>query len=168
MVGISKSSWSHGLANWVNQGNAPICIDASPYPVWNDWEASQRDLFITDLNDSSNPHPQYYSSEARITFDDINDRVQINQSNTSILSKTPFNNSSDDGVNDWYHSQGIFSGKNPNLLELSNQNGFQFGKADKNSSPTSSTSTASTDGSGNTVKTASPRRKNNRKRKNIF
>ena len=50
MVGISKSSWSHGLANWVNQGNAPICIDASPYPVWNDWEASQRDLFITDIN----------------------------------------------------------------------------------------------------------------------
>ena len=50
MVGVSKSSWSHGLANWVNQGNAPICIDASPYPVWNDWEANQRDLFMTDIN----------------------------------------------------------------------------------------------------------------------
>ena len=50
MVGVSKSSWSHGLANWVNQGSAPICIDSSPYPVWNDWEANQRDLFITDIN----------------------------------------------------------------------------------------------------------------------
>ena len=38
------------MANWVNQGNAPICIDASPYPVWNDWEANQRDLFMTDMN----------------------------------------------------------------------------------------------------------------------
>ena len=37
-----------GLVNWVNQGNAAICIDESPFPVWDDWEASQRDLFITD------------------------------------------------------------------------------------------------------------------------
>ena len=37
-----------GLVNWVNQGNAPICVDESPFPVWDDWEASQRDLFITD------------------------------------------------------------------------------------------------------------------------
>ena len=50
MIGVSKSSWQAGLVNWVNQGNAPICIDESPYPVWDDWEANQRDLFITDLN----------------------------------------------------------------------------------------------------------------------
>ena len=37
-----------GLVNWVNQGNAPICVDEAPFPVWDDWEASQRDLFITD------------------------------------------------------------------------------------------------------------------------
>jgi len=48
LIGVSKSSWSMGLVNWVNQGNAPICIDESPFPVWDDWEASQRDLFITD------------------------------------------------------------------------------------------------------------------------
>ena len=50
LVGVSKSSWQAGLVNWVNQGNAPICIDESPYPVWDDWEADQRDLFITDVN----------------------------------------------------------------------------------------------------------------------
>jgi len=42
--------WSSGLSNWVNQGSAAICIDESPYQVWNDWDASQRDLFITDKN----------------------------------------------------------------------------------------------------------------------
>jgi hypothetical protein len=42
--------WSTGLSNWVNQGSAAICIDESPYQVWNDWDASQRDLFITDKN----------------------------------------------------------------------------------------------------------------------
>ena len=42
--------WSSGLSNWVNQGSAAICIDKSPYQVWNDWDASQRDLFITDKN----------------------------------------------------------------------------------------------------------------------
>ena len=50
LIGVSKSSWQAGLVNWANQGNAAICIDDSPYLVWDDWEAIQRDLFITDLN----------------------------------------------------------------------------------------------------------------------
>ena len=50
LIGVSKSSWQAGLVNWANQGNAAICIDQSPYLVWDDWEAIQRDLFITDLN----------------------------------------------------------------------------------------------------------------------
>ena len=50
LIGVSKSSWQAGLVNWANQGNASICIDESPYLVWDDWEATQRDLFITDLN----------------------------------------------------------------------------------------------------------------------
>ena len=45
---MSKSSWSVGLGNWTSQGTASICIDEAPYQVWDDWEASQRDLFITD------------------------------------------------------------------------------------------------------------------------
>ena len=47
---MSKSSWIGGIDNWVNQGSAPICVDSSPYLIWNDWNASQRDLFITNQN----------------------------------------------------------------------------------------------------------------------
>ena len=47
---MSKSSWVGGIDNWVNQGSAPICVDSSPYLIWNDWNASQRDLFITNSN----------------------------------------------------------------------------------------------------------------------
>ena len=50
LIGVSKSSWQAGLVNWTNQGSAAICIDESPYLVWDDWEAIQRDLFITDLD----------------------------------------------------------------------------------------------------------------------
>ena len=50
LVGVSKSSWSNGLANWTGQGSASICIDQNPYQVWNNWGANQRDLFITDLD----------------------------------------------------------------------------------------------------------------------
>lgn len=50
LVGVSKSSWSNGLTNWTSQGSASICIDQNPYQVWNEWGASQRDLFITDLD----------------------------------------------------------------------------------------------------------------------
>ena len=49
LIGVSKSSWQAGLVNWVNQGDSAICIDESPFLVWDDWEASQRDLFITDI-----------------------------------------------------------------------------------------------------------------------
>ena len=50
LIGVSKSSWIGGIDNWVNQGSAPICVDSSPYLIWNDWNASQRDLFITNSN----------------------------------------------------------------------------------------------------------------------
>ena len=50
LVGISKSSSSIALSNWTAQGSASICIDEAPYQVWSNWAATQRDLFITDLN----------------------------------------------------------------------------------------------------------------------
>ena len=50
MIGISKSSWQNGLVNWTNQGSAAICIDESPYLVWDDWEANHRDLYISDIS----------------------------------------------------------------------------------------------------------------------
>tara|TARA_B100000073_G_scaffold336617_1_gene331621 strand:- start:570 stop:1097 length:528 start_codon:yes stop_codon:yes gene_type:complete len=48
LIGLSKTSWLAGLQNWVNISSAPICVDESPYPIWNGWGASQRDLFITN------------------------------------------------------------------------------------------------------------------------
>ena len=50
LIGVSKSSWQNGLVNWTNQGSAAICIDESPYLVWDDWEANHRDLYISDIN----------------------------------------------------------------------------------------------------------------------
>ena len=50
LIGVSKTAWIGGLNNWLNQGNAPICIDSPPYLIWNDWDVSQRDLFITNLD----------------------------------------------------------------------------------------------------------------------
>ena len=32
----------------MNISSAPICVDESPYPIWNGWGASQRDLYITN------------------------------------------------------------------------------------------------------------------------
>ena len=48
LVGVGKSNESSGLENWTEGNNAPICADNQPYPVWNDWNATQRDLYITD------------------------------------------------------------------------------------------------------------------------
>tara|TARA_S200000501_G_scaffold93489_1_gene86834 strand:- start:38180 stop:38665 length:486 start_codon:yes stop_codon:yes gene_type:complete len=28
--------------------DAPICADETPYPIWNSWNATQRDLFLLD------------------------------------------------------------------------------------------------------------------------
>ncbi len=35
--------------NWTDGNDAPVCVDETPYPVWANWGASQRDLFVIDL-----------------------------------------------------------------------------------------------------------------------
>ncbi|MFL3006603.1 MAG: lamin tail domain-containing protein [Candidatus Neomarinimicrobiota bacterium] len=50
MVGIAKASQSSSSGNWTNNNNSPVCVDDSPYDVWSSWNASQRDLFVLDLN----------------------------------------------------------------------------------------------------------------------
>ena len=71
LIGVSKSSWSVGLGNWTSQGSASICIDESPYQVWDNWEASQRDLFITDQNGTI----VYQQNITSGVPDDINDVI---------------------------------------------------------------------------------------------
>ncbi len=46
LVGIGKDY--QNPANWLNGNNAPICADENPYPIWNNWNAAQRDLFLLD------------------------------------------------------------------------------------------------------------------------
>jgi len=36
------------LVNWINGNDASVCADANGNPVWDEWDASQRDLFILD------------------------------------------------------------------------------------------------------------------------
>lgn len=48
LIGIAKSSQSSASGNWTNSNNSPVCVDESPFDVWSDWGASQRDLFVLD------------------------------------------------------------------------------------------------------------------------
>ena len=50
LIGVAKESHLSSLGNWANGTTniAPVCADASPFPTWAQWDASQRDLFIID------------------------------------------------------------------------------------------------------------------------
>ena len=50
MIGIANGSQSSSSGNWTSSNNSPVCEDNSSGEVWNDWGASQRDLFVLDLN----------------------------------------------------------------------------------------------------------------------
>ena len=51
MIGIASGSQSSSSSgNWTSNNNSPVCVDNSSNEVWNDWGASQRDLFVLDLN----------------------------------------------------------------------------------------------------------------------
>ncbi len=38
------------MSNWTEDSNVPVFADESPFNIWSDWNASQRDLFVLDLN----------------------------------------------------------------------------------------------------------------------
>ena len=44
------SEFSSNNGNWTNGNSIPVLVDPSPYNVWSDWGADQRDLFFLDLN----------------------------------------------------------------------------------------------------------------------
>ena len=48
LIGIGKSVHQSSLNNWTNSNSSSVCMDQSPYNVWNDWDANQRDLFLLD------------------------------------------------------------------------------------------------------------------------
>ena len=48
LIGVGKDTHISSLNNWLNGNNAPVCADTSPFSVWSDWGASQRDLYVLD------------------------------------------------------------------------------------------------------------------------
>ncbi|MDC2965379.1 cadherin repeat domain-containing protein, partial [Gammaproteobacteria bacterium] len=90
------------------------------------WSGMMTGLFITDTNNTLNPHPQYLRANTVTTFDNKNDRVMVEQTSLNIYS----NQSNQSNANDWYHSSGSFSGKDANLVNIFNKTGFKFGGAD--------------------------------------
>ena len=48
LIGVGKSQHMSSLSNWTNVNDAPVCADTSPYPIWSEWDAAQRDLYVLD------------------------------------------------------------------------------------------------------------------------
>ena len=46
LIGVGKSQHMSSLDNWVNGNDASVCADVSPYPIWSEWDADQRDLYL--------------------------------------------------------------------------------------------------------------------------
>ena len=44
------SAFSSDNEKWTNGNSIPVLVDPSPYNVWSNWGADQRDLFFLDLN----------------------------------------------------------------------------------------------------------------------
>ena len=50
IIAIGMSAFSSSNGNWTNGNSIPVLVDPSPYNVWSNWGADQRDLFFLDLN----------------------------------------------------------------------------------------------------------------------
>ena len=46
LIGIGTDPYSFGLSNWTEGIDASVCIDYEPYDVWDNFGASQRDLYV--------------------------------------------------------------------------------------------------------------------------
>lgn len=95
------------------------------------WTGRMSGLFITDDSDTFR-RPLYWRSESRVTFDDVNDRVQVEALQPEMKSIIA-NNS--DGDNDWYRGEGAYNSLNSASTDVSTGEHFIFGKADKTSKP---------------------------------
>ena len=48
MIGIGKDTDIGYSTNWTDGNDAAVCADESPFSIWSDWNASQRDIFLLD------------------------------------------------------------------------------------------------------------------------
>lgn len=50
LIGLGKESHIGDLDNWITDNDASVCSDPSPFPTWDVWGASQRDMYVLDLS----------------------------------------------------------------------------------------------------------------------
>ena len=50
LFGVGKDSHIGSLSNWTANNDVSVVADSSPFLIWNDWDASQRDLYLLDHN----------------------------------------------------------------------------------------------------------------------
>jgi len=65
LIGVGKSQHMSTLGNWTNGNDASVCADQSGfagYATWNDWGASQRDLYVLDHEGNEVFHENITSS----------------------------------------------------------------------------------------------------------
>ena len=56
IIAIGKSQYQNYNDNWINNNDIPIVLDSSPYVIWQDWNAGQRDLFFLDSAGNYSTH----------------------------------------------------------------------------------------------------------------
>ena len=95
------------------------------------WTGRMSGLFITDDSDTFR-RPLFWRSESRVTFDDVNDRVQVEVLDPEMKSIIANNSNGD---NDWYRGEGAYNSLNSASTDVSTLEDFIFGKADKTSKP---------------------------------
>ena len=69
LFGIGKDSHLNQLDNWTNQNNGIVNADSSPFNVWNNWDASQRDLYILGADGNLQYHQNITSGINSSVYD---------------------------------------------------------------------------------------------------
>ena len=85
LIGVGKSSYISGLSNWTNGNNSAVCSDESPFQVWSDWSANQRDLFMLDIDGNLILHQNVTSGLP----DDLEDLIHSTLHSTEYSDKNP-------------------------------------------------------------------------------
>ena len=87
LIGVAKSQHESAIGNWINGTNlSPTVSDqqSEGYPIWSNWDAGQRDLFIVDHNGELQFHqnisggiPSSVTDLVESLIENIPDQVQL-------------------------------------------------------------------------------------------
>jgi hypothetical protein len=112
------------------------------------WTGRMTGLLMTD-DDDTYRRPLYWKSKAFVTFDDVNDRVQVLTEDTELsqIGICIYNSSCVN--NNWYHAEGTYSSLNDASQDVTISNpgeayDLKFGDADKTLKPCYNTSCSGT------------------------